>query len=256
MKYIFSICMAVLAAAAPLSAQLAVNDAGSQALLAKGNADYIEKTISTFQKMDAQIQKLEDSLRQAQRMVQVMGDPQQALQQIGGLGELPGVLGEADDLFRLGREISETADGARSLFDTGEGLYQSIPTSLPDGTAILRDVTRYKPFAAFEAEEENFSLSLERAQSQRRKLLTELQTTIAQPVATDAEERAKQSKILALDASLSAIDAQVRDANDQRQSRAEANENDRAKQEQAQREAVSELERQSIEQAGNPGFRH
>lgn len=239
-------------------AQWAVHDGVSHSLLLKGNADYLQQMATTFQKMDQEIRTLQDTLRQTEQIVETMGDPAKALQQIGGLGRLGGILDQAtaDSLFQLGDQIAQTADGAESLLNTGNGLYESIPNALPDGRTIQRDLQSYKPFAALEAEEANFADVLSQVRSQRRQLMGDLQTVLATVPTTEAEEQARQTKIMAIQSSLSALDSDTRDASDQMASRAEANENQRAKEEQAEQEAFRQLEREGIGQIPNPGQRN
>jgi hypothetical protein len=216
-----TILVLLLAGSTPLWAQYPVNDAVGNSLAAKQNADFLEQMATSFQKLDAQIQRLEGTLQNTTRLVQMAGDPQAALGLIGGLGDLGSLVGtiQASSVFRLGSEIAQTVDSAESLLHTGQGLYRSIPTSLPDGTSIMRDLGAFKPFAAHESEQRNFADVLVEAQNERKRLLAELNRTLARVAGTQAEEHAKQTKVMGIVAALEANDSKVRDANQQEKER-------------------------------------
>lgn len=255
---LFSLLLAVTFLVLGVQAQEPVFDANTHALLSKGNSDYLAKMAETFQRMDEQLQTLEKTLQQNEAIVRKMGEPTQALEKIGGLGELANPVQNIQlrSLFRTGNDVALRADGAASLGFSGNGVYQAVAPSLPDGTPIEREALDYKPYAALEAEQANFAGVLDESMSERARLLAELDTVLATPATSEAEERARQTKILALQAALLAAGTKVRDANDQRQARAEANDNQRAKNEQAQREAAAQVEKRGVQEAGNPGWRN
>jgi hypothetical protein len=204
---------------------------------------------SDLEKLDTQITHLQNIESQGQQVLTLMGNPSQALSFASGqMGLNPSSL-TSNSLFQSIKSIAKAADGARSLVNTGGGIFQAIPTTTPSGLSITRDPDAYKKFDAFEQEFSNFQSILTQAQTQRQNLLTQLQTVTSSPASTDAEQSEKIARINALAAQLHANDEVIRDANDQRQAQNEANAQDSAKQKQAEQEELNTEFQQAQPQA-------
>lgn len=225
-------------------AQYAVSDGAAQSLLAKQNTDFLDKIAIQFQKLDQQIEKLNTTADKATTLVQVAGNPSSALSMVSGMGGLDTSALTNNSAFKLASSIGKAADSSRSLFENGSGVYKSIPSSLPDGTSILRDLEGYKKYDAYEQESKQFEQSLKDGRDRRTQLLDQLKTLMNKPATTEAEQREKIARTQALTAQLAANDAAIRDANDQRQARDESNTQDEQKQKKAELESeIQDLKR-------------
>jgi hypothetical protein len=220
-------------------AQYPVSDVVSHTLLTEGNANFLNEMASDLEKLDTQITHLQNIESQGQQVVTLMGNPSQALSFASGQMGLNTSSLTSKSLFQSIQSIAQAANGTRSLVNTGAGIFQAIPTTTPNGTAITRNADAYKKFDAFEQEFSNFQSILTQAQSQRQNLLTQLQTVMSSPASTEAEQSEKTSRISGLAAQLRANDEVIRDADEQRQAQNEANAQDSAKQNQAEQEELN-----------------
>lgn len=230
-------------------AQYIVSDPAAQALISQGNANFLQQMATELAKLDTQITHLQNIESQGQQVLTLMGNPAQALSFAGGqMGINPSTL-TSNSLFQSMQSIAGGANGARSLLNTGGGVFQAIPTTTPDGLQIVRNPDTYKKFDAFEQELSNFQAILTQAQTQRQQLLTQLQTVMSSPASTEAEQSEKIARINALAAQLHANDEVIRDANEQRQAQNEANAQDSEKQKQAEQEQLNTEFQQAQPQA-------
>jgi hypothetical protein len=214
-------------------AQWPVTDVASQALLIQGNTNFLQQMATELAKLDTQIQEIQTLENQGQQMLTLVGNPATALSFAAGqMGLAPSALTKSG-LFQSIQGIANTVDGARSLVNTGEGIFQTLPTTTPNGLQIVHDLDAYKKFDAFEQEFSNFQTILTQAQAQRQDLLSQLQTVMSSVADTQAEQSEKIARINGLAAQLHANDEAIRDANDQRQAQNEANAQDSVKQNQA-----------------------
>jgi hypothetical protein len=62
----------------------------------------------------------------------------------------------SSSLFKSIQSIVSSADGARTVTNTGGGIFQAIPTSTPDGIQIVHNTGLYKKFDVFEQQFSNF----------------------------------------------------------------------------------------------------
>ena len=178
-----------------------------------------------------------------------MGNPTQALSFAAGAMGLDTPALTSSALFQSIQGIAKTADGARSLISTGEGIFKSLPTTTPNGLQIVHDLDTFKKFDAFEQQFSNFQSILTQAQTQRQNLLTQLHTVMSSAAGTEAEQSEKIARINALAAQLHANDEVIRDANDQRQAQNEANAQDSAKLKQAEQDELNTEFQQAQPQA-------
>jgi hypothetical protein len=230
-------------------AQYPVTDAGAIGLLTQGNANFLQQMASDLAKLDTQITHLQNIETQGQQTLTLMGNPSQALSFASGSMGLGTSSLTSSSLFKSIELIASSADGTRSLANTGGGIFQAIPTATPSGTPVTRDPNLYKKFDAFEQEFSNFQSILTQAQTQRQTLLTQLQTVMTSPASTEAEQSEKIARVNALSAQLHANDEVIRDANEQRQAQQEANSQDFEKQSQAQQDELNTEFQQNQPQA-------
>lgn len=247
-----SILITFLIAIAPAfvaRAQYPVSDAFAQALLSQGNTNFLQQMATELAKLDTQITHLQNIESQGQQVLTLMGNPTQALSfASGSMGLNPSTL-TSNSLFQSMQSIASGVSGARSLVNTGEGIFKSLPTTTPNGLQIVHDLDAYKKFDAFEQELNNFQSILTQAQEQRQQLLDQLQSVMSSAAGTDAEQSEKIARINALSAQLHANDEVIRDANDQRQAQNEANAQDSAKQNQAEQDQLNTEFQQTQQQA-------
>ena len=239
LKSVFITLLLVMVPAFSARAQYPVTDVISHALIMQGNANFLEEMASDLEKLDTQIQEIQTLENQGQQVLTFMGNPKSALSfAAGSMGINPSALTDSS-LFQSIEGIANTANGARSLVNTGNGVFEALPTTTPNGTQIVHDLANFKKFDAFEQEFSNFQSILTQAQSQRQQLLSQLQAVMSSAASTDAEQSEKIARINGLAAQLHANDEVIRDADEQRQAQSEANAQDSAKQNQAQQDELN-----------------
>ena len=217
-------------------AQYPVSDVVAHTLISQGNLNFLQQMATELAKLDTQINNLQTIQSQGKQLLTLVGNPSQALSFAAGqMGINPSTL-TSNSLFQSMQSISGSVNGARSLVNTGGGIFQAIPTTTQGGLQITRNPDFYKKFDAFEQEFSNFQSILSQAQTQRQQLLSQLQAVMSSAASTDAEQSEKIARINALSAQLHANDEVIRDANDQRQAQNEANAQDSAKQNQAEQD--------------------
>ena len=220
-------------------AQYPVSDVISHTLMTESNSNFLTEMASDLDKLDTQITHLQTIENQGQQVLTLMGNPSQALSFAAGSMGLNTTALTNSGLFQSIQAIEKTADGARSLVNTGEGIFQKIQTLTPNGLQIVRDPTAYKKFDAYEQQFGNFQTILTQAQTQRQTLLRQLEALMNSAAGTQAEQSEKIARINGLTAQLHANDEVIRDANEQRQAQNEANTQDAAKQKQAEQDALN-----------------
>lgn len=248
-KLLFATLLLAFVPAAVVHAQYPVTDVVAQGLISQGNANFLEQMATELAKLDTQITHLQNIESQGQQVLTLMGNPSQALSFASGqMGLNPSTL-TSNSLFQSIQSIATGANGARSLLNTGSGIFQAIPTTTSSGLTINHNPDLYKKFDAFEQEFSNFQSILTQAQTQRQTLLSQLQTVMSSPASTEAEQSEKISRINGLAAQLRANDEVIRDANEQRQAQHEANTQDSEKQKQAEQEELNTEFQQAQPQA-------
>jgi len=214
-------------------AQYPVTDVVSQSLIMQGNSNFLTEMASDLDKLDTQITHLQTLENQGQQVLTLIGNPATALSFAAGQMGLDTSALTNSGLFQSIQGIANTIDGARSLVNTSEGIFKSLPTTTANGLQIVHNLDDFKKFDAFEQEFTNFKSILTQAQTQRQQLLSQLQAVMSSVAGTQAEQSEKIARINALAAQLHANDEVIHDANDQRQAQNEANAQDSAKQNQA-----------------------
>jgi hypothetical protein len=239
MKLLLTTLLLIFAPAIAAHAQYPVSDVISHTLMTESNSNFLTEMASDLDKLDTQITHLQTIENQGQQLLTLAGNPSQALSFAAGVMGLdtPALTNSA--LFQTIQGIEKTADGARSLVNTSEGIFKQIQTITPNGLQIIHDPADFKKFDAFEQQFGNFQTILTQAQTQRQALLTQLQTVMNSIAGTQSEQSEKIARINGLTAQLHANDEVIRDANEQRQAQNEANTQDAAKQKQAEQDALN-----------------
>ena len=209
-------------------AQYAVSDPTTHALIE-------QQSVQNLEKWADQLARMNEQLTQGKRVIDLTGDPAQAL---GVVGALAGV----DPTAKSGvtsslAALQKSANAEQSLYWTGNGLYQALPSSLPDGGVITRDANSYKSIAAFENTYDHYVLGADKLQRAREKLLHDIEATQSLAVTTESQQREKQAKLAAQQAQLAALDQERARLYEEVSVQKAANDEQRVKQEQAQREA-------------------
>jgi uncharacterized protein YhbP (UPF0306 family) len=249
LKSVFVTFLFAIVPAFTARAQYPVSDVVSHTLLTESNSNFLKEMASDLDKLDTQITHLQNIESQGQHVISLMGDPAQALSFAAGSMGLDTSALANSALFHSIQGIANTVDGARSLVNTSEGIFKSLPTTTPNGQQIVHDLDAFKKFDAFEQEFSNFQAILTQAQTQRQQLLAQLKTVMNSVAGTVAEQSEKIARINALAAQLHANDEVIRDANDQRQAQNEANAQDSAKQNQATQDELNTEFQQAQPQA-------
>jgi hypothetical protein len=239
MRLLLTTFLLIFAPAIAAYAQYPVTDVISHALMTESNANFLTEMASDLDKLDTQITHLQTIENQGQQVLTLIGNPSQALSFASGAMGLNSTALTNGSLFQSIQSIEKTADGARSLVNTSEGIFKQIQTLTPNGLQIVRDPTAYKKFDAFEQQFGNFQTILAQAQTQRQTLLSQLETVMNSVAGTQSEQSEKISRINGLTAQLYANDEVIRDANEQRQAQNEANTQDAVKQKQAEQDALN-----------------
>ncbi len=221
---------------AAASAQYAVVDAGTEALLSQGNANFLNQMATQLNTLNQQVNQLTTIQTQATQLVTLAGNPAQALSSFasGSMGINPTAL---MGTFKSISSIASGVSGQNALSFTGGGVFKAIPTALSDGTAIVHDLTNFTKFDAFNQNFQNLSTTLTTTQQQRQTLLQQLQTVMNTSATNQAQQSEKIARINGLAAQLYANDQTTRDAENQTQAQAEANKQDTEKQAQAEQDA-------------------
>jgi hypothetical protein len=239
MKLLLTTLVLLFVPAVAAHAQYPVSDVISHTLLTESNSNFLTEMASDLDKLDTQITHLQTIENQGQQVLTLMGNPSQALSFAAGSMGLNTTALTNSGLFQSIQAIEKTADGARSLVNTSEGIFQQIQTLTPNGLQIIRDPAAYKKFDAFEQDFGNFQTILTQAQTQRQTLLSQLEAVMNSAAGTQAEQSEKIARVNGLTAQLHANDEVIRDANEQRQAQNEANTQDAAKQKQAEQDALN-----------------
>jgi hypothetical protein len=236
MHYFLSTMVTLWLAGNLLHAQYATSDALTHSLIE-------QKTVQDLNKWAEQLAKMNDQLTQGKRIIDLTGDPAQA---VGAVGAVAGV----DPTAKSGvtsslASLQKMANAGQSLYWNGNGLYRQLPNTLPDGGKITRDLDSYKSIAAFESTYDRYVLGADRLQSVRDKLLKDIEVTQALATTTESQQREKQAKLAAQQAQLAALDQERARLYEEAAIQKAANDEQRIKQEQAQREA-NHSERQNF----------
>jgi hypothetical protein len=227
----------------------------TDALLQFNHTEELAKWADQIDRMNQSLQKLDQQLQTLNRVKEVIGDPTQ-IAGLVGLGELTDSL-QNSGIGKLSASIAQTADSLQTLKETGQGLYQTIPATLTDGTSILRDLPGYRKFSAIEKSKQNFDSVFDEAVSEIKKLDSDIQSTASQlrNASTQAEVDKLNAKLNALHSAKDSWEGRKRDATNQLWAQKIANDNDREKQEKAAGENAEADRSSALDKLSNSKIR-
>ncbi len=197
----------------------------------------IAKWVESIQKLNTQIDQMNQSLQIAQSMKNVMGDPASAGNLLNlNLGN--GTMGSS--VGQLTSTLNQTANGVQALQYNGQELYQSVPTSTPGGFEISYNTDVLKPFAAIQNQTQNVATVTADTTARIKQLEQDKAATLAQLklAATDAETQKLQAKIAAIDGEIASLNGQQATAANQIVAQDIANRNDQELKSQAASQAA------------------
>lgn len=240
MKLSFSLSLALIVAAilaSPSSAQYSVVVVGDPIAQANHGED-IAKWMESIQKLNTQIDQMNQYIQIAQQVKGYIGDPASAANVIGldllGANLMGGSTGQ------LTSALNQTASGMQALQNNGQGLFRSIPTTTPGGFNMTYNTDVLKPFAAIQNQTQNTEKVIADTTSRIKQLEQEKAATLAQlkSASSDAETQKLQAKLAAIDGEIASLNGQQATATDQVITQDIANRNDRELKAQAATQAA------------------
>ncbi|PTX91871.1 hypothetical protein DB346_23195 [Verrucomicrobia bacterium LW23] len=239
MKYniLLSAFAAFVMLAVPARAQMSV------AIVADPMADLrhiqdLAQWSESIARLNQQIQQMQQYIELATTMKNVVGDPASAIDLIGldglGTGDLTRSIGQ------LTGEITNLADGAMALADSGQGLFSPIEFKTPGGFDMEFDTSMFRRFGAVQQHGVNLNAVIDDTSRRMERLKQEKATTLSQiKMATDQSSVQKLSaKINALDGEIAALGHQQTTASQQLMAQEIANRNDMERQQLAASQAA------------------
>lgn len=238
---------------APACAQWVVFDptnhavnAAIQSGQAANHAEVIARWAEELEKLNRQIQQIEETINLQRRIRDVMGDPVGAGQRVilDGLGDADAAKAYGDTL-RATRRLVRAVDALRRTFD---GIYES----LDDRTVLRSDFTRrpelYRRYDALEQRAGDLERVHDLTDARLHALLTDQAATLQQlqAAATQAETDKLGGKLAVLNGQIAHVDNQRRDAADRLRAQQILNDNQAAKERQDLLEKQIAEERQTL----------
>jgi predicted ATP-grasp superfamily ATP-dependent carboligase len=193
----------------------------------------LAKWVESIQKLNTQIDQMNQSIQIAQTVKGYIGDPASAAGAMG-LGLLGGdSLGAS--VGQLSSELNRTASGLSALRNNAQGLFTPIEFKTPGGFDMEYADDPFKAFAALQNHAQNSSNVLEDTLARIRRLQQDKAATLAQikTAPTQAEVQKLQAKADAIDGEIAALGQQQAAAQEQVVVQDAANRNDRAMKAQA-----------------------
>lgn len=230
----FCFCIFAMTCARAQYPVVVVGDPIAQA----NHSEDIAKWLESIQKLNTQINQMNQSIQIAQSMKNVMGDPSSAAGAIGL--NLMGSNSLGSSVGQLTSALNQTVNGAQALQSNGQGLFQSVPAMTPGGLNMSYHMDALKPFAAIQNQTQNTANVVADTSNRIKQLQQDKAATLAQlkVAATEAETQKLQAKIDAIDGEIAALNGQQTTATGQLVAQDIANRNDRALKAQAASQAA------------------
>jgi hypothetical protein len=238
---------------ASANAQYIVYDPTSNIQNIIDQAVNVAKYVQMIENQVQQITTLTSQLNELQHYNQIFGDPSKII-------DLAGFTGLVTDLQNTGvgqaiGSLQSLSQGIDALKYDANGLYHNIGETFttPDGKAVSRDQTSYRPFAAINETTKNFSDVYADVIARRQSLKQDIAATTAQlRSATTASEVQKLTGLLVgQNATLAATDKELDQALSLSLVQDAENRNDQQKQQQARIEEQQAEFTQSIQKYSN-----
>lgn len=230
-KLIFSLLLAITFVS-PIQAQYAVAVV-SDPIAQLNQVQNIAKWVESIQKLNDQINQMNQYIQIAESMKGYIGDPTSA----AGLINL-GLLGNdslGSGIGQLSSELNRTSSGLNALRNNSEGLFSPVDLKTPSGFDMSFPEDPFKAFAAIQNHTQNSSNVLTDTLAKIKRLQQDKASTLAQmkSAGTQAEVQKLQAKSEAIDGEIAALGQQQIVASEQVVSQDIANRNDRAMKAQA-----------------------
>ena len=223
----------------PLHAQWVVTDPGLTAQDALNQVVNFAKYVEMVENQLTQIDHLAQQLAQLEKYNKAFGDPD-ALKSIHGAGPTRYGLQEGGVGQARSTLIGES-DGARSLTDTGNGLYRPISAVSSSGIPITRSPGGYKGYSAVEYSAANFTSVVDDIRARRERCKARIAETVIQieDASTASEVQKLQGVLSAQAVELAALDQELNAAASQTVVQDITDRTNFRKNEQAQTEAIA-----------------
>lgn len=202
------------------------------------HSEDIAKWIESIQKLNTQIDQMNQYIQIAQTMKGYIGDPASAAGAVGL--DLLGNNSLGSSVGQLTGALNQTANGAQALQYNGQGLFQSVPTETPGGFSMSFNADLFKSYGAIQNHTANAANVMTDTVARIRQLQQDKATTLAQlkSATTQSETQKLQAKLSAIDGEIAALGQQQEAANGQLVAQDIANRNDRQMQAQAANQAA------------------
>jgi len=188
----------------------------------------LAKWVESIQKLNTQIDQMNQYIQLAQTVKGYIGDPASAAGAVG-----LGLLGSdslGSSVGQLSSELNRTASGLNALRSNSDGLFTPVQFKTPGGLDMSFSDDPFKAFAAIQNHTQNSSNVLNDTLARIRRLQQDKASTLVQikSAPTQAEVQKLQAKALAIDGEIAALGQQQTVANEQVVAQDIANRNDRA----------------------------
>jgi predicted nucleic acid-binding Zn-ribbon protein len=229
-------------------AQYTVIDPTSISVIQNSNIEQLQQWASQLQKMDQQFNQLNQQLTQLQTLNQNIGSPTAVAGDINTV-PLNGIINSTGVSQSL-QTIDTGANGATALKQDSLGLYQPVSTTTPSGNCYTPNTTEYKPYAALQTAQDNFTTVVQTNMPQMQQLMAQIQDlqTQAKTATTESEVQKIQTQLQVAQTAYSNLQGQITTAAQQVTAQKAANDSDQQKQDQANSEKMTTDLNQEMQQ--------
>jgi hypothetical protein len=229
-------------------AQMTVIDPTAISVIQNSNIQQLQQWASQLQKMDQQFNQLNQQLQQLQTLNQVVGNPASVAGNIN-TGPLNSIInsGAAGQTIQ---SLEQSANGAKALQQDPQGLYQPISSTTPAGNSYTPNLTEFKPYAALQSAQDNFTSVVQNNTPQMQSLMTQIQAlqNQAKTATTQAEVQKIQAQLQTAQTAYDNLQGQINTAAQQVAAQKAANDSNQQKQDQANSEKFMTDMDQEIQQ--------
>jgi phage shock protein A len=229
-------------------AQVTVIDPTAISVIQNSNIQQLQQWASQLQKMDQQFNQLNQQLQQLQTLNQVVGNPAAVAGNIN-TGPLNSIInsGAAGQTIQ---SLEQSANGAKALQPDPQGLYQPISTTTPGGNGYTPNLTEFKPYAALQSAQDNFTSVVQNNTPQMQALMTQIESlqNQAKTATTQAEVQKIQVQLQTAQTAYDNLQGQINTAAQQVAAQKAANDSNQQKQDQANSEKFMTDMDQEIQQ--------
>jgi chromosome segregation ATPase len=247
MKYALVLLLSLIAIG-HAQAQYTVIDPTSISVIQNSNIQQLQQWASQLQKMDQQFNQLNQQLNQLQTLNQNIGSPSSIA---GNINTAPiNAIINSTGLSQSLQTIDKSANGSTALQQDSLGLYQPVSTTTPSGNSYSPNTTEYKPYAALQTAQDNFTTVVQTNTPQMQQLMAQIQDlqTQAKNATTESEVQKIQTQLQTSQTAYSNLQAQITTAAQQVAAQKAANDSNQQKQDQAHSEQFTTDMNQEMQQ--------